>query len=455
VTGLGEQLSVFRSPGSILDGDAAAPPDEVELQRTHIAESESALLPVGVVYQAQWRIAGDGMASHARAQVLAIAEAGIPVRLQSISQMGRLLDSEVDPSVMAEVGWLQRVSFSNVVIAVRQLVLYSMDFARNTLLPAAVRVAGHEYEQKVLDSTIVYTSWERDTASRDLIDLLSRCNQLWVPCKDNARAFIDAGMPEEKVHVVPCPYVPGVGPAGIAAPFGGERVPDGKRFYTIGKWEPRKNLPGLLRAFLRGFTPKERVSLALKTSGFETWKDHPSLNELIAQLADDPVVRKNGWTADKLVQRVSIINGKIPEEALLDLHKRNNIYVSAAHGEAFEMSAFAARCAGNRLVYTGWGGPRDFAGHDDVAIEHTMGPVHPEYNWEPDAKWAVYEEEALIEAMRKAEPPSKRIHPPSFNRRFSRHAVGKKMRKLLLRAAQDVGGATARNAIDGHLGSFG
>ena len=79
-------------------------------------------------------------------------------------------------------------------------------------------------------------------------------------------------------------------------------------------------------------------------------------------------------------------------------------------------------------MYTGWSGPTEFAGADDVKIGgDDMEPVHPGYGWEQTAQWAACDVPMLRRALRNAEPPQRRIHPPGYYRQFGSGAVGDMM----------------------------
>lgn len=423
-----------RQRGDVEGRTCGEAPSEEELERPYAAPSEEPLLSCGIVYSADWKRFADGMARHARAQVSALAAAGLPVRLQSISGEGMLLDGETKLSVREEVAHLAAVTMKDVVIAVRQAVFHNADFVRNLVVPAGGRLVDFEHEQRIYDNTIIYTSLERSRVAPVLIDIFKRCAEVWVPCRHNKDTMVGSGMPEDKVHVIPYPYDPAGPVCRIPVPRGHERVPEGKRFYSIGKWEPRKNHTGLLMAFLRAFAPKGKASLVLKVHGWGAWENYPDIEQALTLCGKDPVVRANGWTDANLVKRVRIITDKISDDEIVALHAQNNIYVSASHGEAWDIPAFEAKCAGNALVHVGYGGSADYAGDDDTWVPYTMIPVDKSYGWE-ECCWAGYELSDLVTALQSAKPPHRRVHPKDFNARFSAHAVGEQMKERILRVA--------------------
>jgi len=442
VSELRKQLEQHRGgPGhELLDGDGRGrPPTEEELQSAYVAPGERSLLEMGVVFQADWQMFADGMARHSRAQVRALAGSGVPVCLQSISSNNMFLDADIDHNVLQEVNYLRRVSIEKPMLGIRHCVLHSPHFLRTVILPRGARLASYIEEFEVFRATVVYTSWERSCIGEGLAKLLARCGEIWVPCEANKRAFVNSGISEDMVTVVPFPYETTAPVCRIPAPYGDERVPRGKRFYHIGKWEPRKDQVRLLRCFFYAFQPGE-ASLIIKTHGWGSWEDYPSIEDAFRACGRDPRVQSNGWDKNSARSHVRIISDKISEQQMVELHRQNNIYITTSHGEAWDIPAFEARCAGNRLVHVGYGGTEDYAAREDIAIPYVMGPVDPAYKWEPDAQWAHYDDEDVVEALRAAEPPASRVHPPEFNARYSMHAVGELMKRRVHIRMTDIYG---------------
>lgn len=423
---LGQQLQQHVAAASILEGENAGPPTEEELESPLVAPGESAPLPQAVIFHGAWRKEADGMGHHSRAQIRALALAGVPLMLRALGR-GAARDAELGPEGR-QLLHLANVSAERASLLIHHVVIHGADHLDSVLLPRAARLSDESTQEALLRRSIVYTSWERDRVGHAIVGSLNECAEVWVPCKQNADAFLDSGV--QRVRVVPCPYDPNAsGACQIPYPRGNELVPDGRRFYAIGKWEPRKNHAQLLRAFVRAFTPKDRVSLLLKTSEWGSWRDYPSVKEITQELVRDAA--RFGWSASALNRRIRIICDKLPIERIHKIHQENNIYVSASHGEAWDVPAFEAVCAGNRLLYT-WGGPEDFAQPGDLQFPHHLTPCHQQYGWEPDARWADIELDDLVETLRSATPPERRRHPTNLYPRFGQFAVGELMRSALV-----------------------
>lgn len=420
-------------------------PSEGQMSQSQSAAPVEHTLPLGITYSGPWKSPADGMGRHTRAQVKALAATGLPVRLQAIGQ-SKILNDELEDDAR-KVEYLSEISFAKTVLAVKQFVFHSLSFLQEQICPSTLR--NHLDPREVAKNTVIYTSWECSSVYPQIIDELKNVAQLWVPCKANMLAFVSSGLPEEKVRVIPYPYNPD--DCKIAAPRGSKNIPNGKRFYHIGKWEPRKNQHQLLGAFLMAFKPKGNASLLIKTSYFRgDWPGYPSPYESVDHWLGAVRVRENGWTKDNLTQRVKIIFEKISEEDIRRIHETNNIYVSSALGEAWDLPAFDAKLAGNRLVCVGYGGPEDYAIGDDLIIPHGMKPVDSQYDWDPDAQWAAVLPGTFSDILRLAEVPKTRTVPSGYFRRFSQQAVGQLMKKELLSLVDEP----TRDALE-QAGGFG
>jgi hypothetical protein len=93
----------------------------------------------------------------------------------------------------------------------------------------------------------------------------------------------------------------------------------------------------------------------------------------------------------------------LPFEQMVNLHRSGDVYVNLSRGEGFDMPALDAKLSGNLMVFVRGGGPADFFGEEDVAVEPT-GTVlcNPGYQWERDATYLDYSLNDAIAALRTA-----------------------------------------------------
>lgn len=426
-----KQLSSYAAPQGLLDdygNIVQAAPVVENLQHDYVAVGEPALFPGGVVFKSHWKASADGMAVHSRATARALALAGIPTKLEPIGR-SLLLDDELDEDAR-RVAWMSGMSLGTVHCNLVQTIFSDPDYLNNVCLPPGARFGGQaQGEEQVLRNTIVYTSWERDRVHPKIVSVLNRMAEVWVPCQQNAQAFQESGV--ERLRIIPYGYDPEAW--SLAEPRGRTPVPDGKRFYMIGKWEPRKNQHAVIGAFLQAFTPKDKASLYIKTGSFGAdWASYPLPKEGLEFWSRSSVVKAQGWTAEAINKRVRIHQERITDAALRDIHRTNNIYVSASCGEAVNIPAFESKVAGNRMIYVPWGGPADFAEESDVRVAYDMKPVHPGYNWpEKDALWAQPLMKSLVESMQAVTVKSERRVPYNLEARYSLAAVANQMQQRL------------------------
>jgi len=402
----------------------------------YFAPGQAATHDYGVMYQAEWETPWDGTAVAARLHARALAAQGVPVLLKSFS--GVVVNDEGMPepvfavglpdSVKAEVGTLPETSIQTLSVMLRHLVVRGQGALENFLMPRHVvhadPVVLMGLRNAVYDSTITYTVWERDRMAAGVAAQLARCGQAWVPCRQNAAMLIRSGVPAEKVHVVPHPYEP----TDPICRLTGRRPQSGRRFYTIGRWEPRKGLHELVGAFMQAFRPDDDVTLTIKTSAGK-WLGYPTPDESIAGWLKQYDYWKNPET---LGQHLKVDTRRYPRSKILKLHFDSNVYVSASHGEAWALPAFEAKLAGNRVVHVPYGGTTDFCEPEDVPVAYGMEAVHPSYGWEPDAEWASFTGDALAAALRKVTAPSEYVRPSHYERVFGFDAVGRQMADLII-----------------------
>jgi glycosyltransferase involved in cell wall biosynthesis len=111
-------------------------------------------------------------------------------------------------------------------------------------------------------------------------------------------------------------------------------------FYFIGEINTRKNLHGLLLAYLSEFKDSDNVKLVIKGNiarqDFHTYYMHVS-----------SVCRKTTG-----LPKVEYIEGFISREQLLNFHKNCDCFISLSHGESICLPLIDALMVGNRAIVT-------------------------------------------------------------------------------------------------------
>jgi glycosyltransferase involved in cell wall biosynthesis len=441
-----------------MDETAARAPVEgqLERERPYFAPGQTAEHLFSVLYQGEYETLGDGTAIAVRRHATALAASGIPVQLRSFSNIVVNRYGVREPAhlgipapVEAEVGALRKTSVQALIPVIKHAVIASAEHARNILIPHGAigtdTMATVELRRSICQNTILYTVWERSRIDETLARELDRAAQLWVPCVQNAQMLESSGIAKHKIHVVPHPYRPDDDLTKLL-----DRKPtDWRLFYSIGRWEPRKAYAELITAFLRAFTPSDKVMLTIKYSGNGNWQGYPTPAQAL-YMALDSTVRKH-WTEEQARQRIRFIDKHLSASGIIELHFRNNIYVSCSHGEAWNFGAFDAIQAGNSLVYVPWGGVVDYASPNDTRVPlRGMQPVHASYGW-AESEWAGFEIDDLALALRSTPVRSAYGRPLHFSH-FSAPVVGRQMRDLVLQLADERAPAAAayyRGKVDG------
>lgn len=410
------------------EGLQRANPTDEEINDEYAAPGKPAEHPLGVLFKADHETLEDGMCRQARFHARALA-LGAPVTLVSINNRVRhgaqththVGDDMLHPSVLAEVKELRARRIGRYALCVYHTVIDQVTALRRLLLPthalATIGVA-----DELLGRTIVYTPWERSTVHPDIVKLLNKCGQLWLQCSRNVAVFKDAGVKPELIRLVPNGFDPETPTAKIAETH--PHMPEGRRYYNIGKWEPRKAQHELVGAFLHAHSPDDAASLIIKTSSYGIWKDYLGPKDSLKHWAAQEDVKAKGWSPETIAKRVLIYDRIFREDEMVKLHALNNIYVSAAHAEGWDYPAFDACAAGNRLVHVGFGGSEDYAGPHDERVE-ILGtePVPQAYGWEASAEWARYDVKELADAMKRARLGARRTAPAGLHDKYGRAAT--------------------------------
>src|SRR5690606_2297632 len=239
--------------------------------------------------------------------------------------------------------YLSSISFSSTAIAIKQAIPSTPESFKRLLNPVGIvsQFMDEDQQERLWKSTILYTSWERNSVHPEFVEIFSKLGQVWVPCEANKKVVVLSGLEEKKITVIPYPYDPATceqaAPRKGLLPLYFEDIEEPKRFYSIGKWEPRKNQHMLIGAFLLAYTPKSKASLLIKTSEFRgAWGKYPTCEQSIAYWLSRSEVKTRGWTKEHFDRLVKVIPKKISDEDIQMLHMKNNIYVSAGLGEAWD-----------------------------------------------------------------------------------------------------------------------
>ena len=227
-----------------------------------------------------------------------------------------------------------------------------------------------------------YTVWETDRLPSTWGNLLKDIELLLIPCEWNRKIFQNGGF-DRPIEVVPHSLIPGQRPLPEGSKGSGEFV-----FYSINVWSDRKAVDRTLEAYLRAFTARDPVRLVLKTSErhemlrvpFTAWypvHTRPLISRIIRKYPNPPPV--------------TVITDFLSDDAMLDLHKRGDCYVSLTRSEGWGMGAFDAAAYGRPVIMSGFGGQTEFLSSELAhLVKYSMvkTPFRPLEQMELGHQWA-------------------------------------------------------------------
>ncbi|MGH2442437.1 MAG: hypothetical protein ACRDFX_04670 [Chloroflexota bacterium] len=191
----------------------------------------------------------------------------------------------------------------------------------------------------VFEATRVPAHWVARNRTHDL---------LIVPTESSRMAWLNSGMPATKIAVIP----EGINPrlfSGIVPPLrlqtaSGESVARYKtRFLNVSEIGPRKNLPGLLSAWLRATHATDDAVLILKVAIPSFGWDRVLIDQIEAAQAG---VGKRLQEAAPLV----IVTEIFADQEMPRLFASATHYISMSHGEGWDQPMVEAGSSGLQLI---------------------------------------------------------------------------------------------------------
>jgi glycosyltransferase involved in cell wall biosynthesis len=362
-----------------------------------------------------------GFGTAARSYVHALHGAGIPMTVLNRSAAPRfpvkdpLVESLLDRPIDAQLGILHVEPIS---------------------VPAMQSIYSH---------LIVLTAWETDRLPSAYVETLNQVLEVWVPSRYNAETF--RAQIDTPVFQLPHPiHVSQALPNDRQALDKGLALKDSDFvFVCVATWQERKNLPGLIEAFLRAFPENPNVLLVIKT-GFHLVHQ----NVACVQIAD--AIQRAGATNSRAAEeRIRICDGFWPEEKIAALMERADCYASLHRGEGWCYPLFDAAGRGTPVVATAYSGPLDYLDpryHHLVKYELTSPTLteHFEnYPFSGQMQWAEPDLEDAAQHMRSVHEDREgsrqraRTGAELLQQRFSQAAVGESAKQRLIELAIRVG----------------
>lgn len=227
--------------------------------------------------------------------------------------------------------------------------------------------------------------WEYSAIPRYWVEEISaHVDELWAISQFNRDAFIRAGVPADRVTVIP----PGIDVQTFKME-GPTWRPNGARgfvFLFVGGAIPRKGVDLLWNAYQSVFTSADDVSLVIKECGSESFYQGQSLTDRIRASA----------SAKPGAPHLIIIKDEIDDEKLAALYRGANVLALPYRGEGFGMPLAESLACGTPVITTGAGPAPEFCPPgasyfipatlaDLDCSQSTLGPMPaPLRQFEPD-----------------------------------------------------------------------
>ncbi len=241
-----------------------------------------------------------------------------------------------------------------------------------------------------------HTAWELDRIPDDWAARAAQMDELWVPCRHNAEAFVAAGLERERIWVVPEAIELARLAPGVATPLTIDGT-HGTVFLSSFDWSRRKGWDALLDAWVAAFTPDDDVTLVLKT-----WSTRGlSYAAIEAEIVAHFVAR--GIDPERTPDIV-LVADLLDDRGLAGLYAACDVYVAASRGEGFCRPAAEAMAAGRAVIAVDHSGPADFidaivgwpVGYHLVEVDEASRRESPV----PDgARWAEPDVDDLARAL--------------------------------------------------------
>ncbi|MGC9078264.1 MAG: glycosyltransferase [Candidatus Kapaibacteriota bacterium] len=194
---------------------------------------------------------------------------------------------------------------------------------------------------------VIMQPWEFTTLPKRFADIFLQADELWVPSNYTRQAFINSGIPLNKVQIVPNGVDPKLfQPNGEKYPLQTEKK---LKFLFVGGTTYRKGFDVLLQSYVGAFTAKDDVALVVKDMGTESFYRGQTSEDMINRIKETPDSPEIVYIKDYLT-----------EEEMASLYRACDVFVSPYRGEGFSLPTLEAMASGLPVIVTEGGATEDF-----------------------------------------------------------------------------------------------
>ena len=240
---------------------------------------------------------------------------------------------------------------------------------------------------------VLIQPWEFGSIPAEWAEKAQGVDEIWCPSRYVRSLYLQAGIPTEKLRVLPNGYNPAVHQPG-AAPT---PIATSKRFkfLFVGGTIARKGSDLLLETFLKTFRRSDDVCLVIKDFGGKSAYQGQTLSDRIRAAQSDPATPE-----------IVYIDQELPERELAGLYTACDCLVHPYRGEGFGLPVLEAMACALPVICTGGGSTDDFATDEFVhripASREFVGNEVSGIKLDHRGWWLSPDPEALCLALRQA-----------------------------------------------------
>lgn len=260
---------------------------------------------------------------------------------------------------------------------------------------------------------IGYAAWETDRLPRNWADYCNQMNEIWVPSDYNVGCFKRSGV---TVPVIKIPHAIEIDKDNQINTKLEITSDNSFIFYSIGQWIERKNMLGLLKAYLTEFDSDEKVCLVIKSYRLNTSiKEQEIIKEQVKALK--ATLRLNQYPPIKFFGQL------FTRDEIKALHNACDVYVAPVRSEGWGIPIAEAMTYEKPVIATNYSGQIEFAKPEhsyliDCQETPCAGMIFGDYNGK--MSWAEPDLMHLKKLMRH-----------TFNNRKEAKEKGKKAKKYI------------------------
>lgn len=228
----------------------------------------------------------------------------------------------------------------------------------NDLLVNIVLNESHHYYfyEKYSHPMIAYNVWESTKQLPQFFKRILEYDQFWCPTEWQRKCTIEQGYPESRIKVVPegvdgHTFYPATNPVSVEMRkqlYRKYNIPENNfSFMIFGRWDYRKSVTEMIRAFNEEFKRDDNVVLILS--------------------ADNPFPVDKLKTTEERLKHYNLENPKIkvlhfpPKEEYIQWLKSGHVFLSCSRAEGWNLPLIEAISCGIPSICSDWGAQLEFA----------------------------------------------------------------------------------------------